>query len=485
MIRRILFVALLLLAAAVPAAAQQFVVISANGKYLVNTTAGAPQPVFLVAEQAFDLDQNLSDSDLEVYLADRAARGINAIWMAAIDNSYSANPPYDSQGNLPFVTADFTNMASATAYWSQLDYVLGRLQAYGMTAILGVAFSGTPCTTITFPYAPNTHGNGGPSGYCTALSATADATLTAYGAFLGARYASYPNIIWLIGGDMDSTDSLAAKCAKIAAGIASQDATHLIAAESIRGQSPMDAWSGDAWLTLNGLYSTPSNMVTAARSEFARSGALPLYMHEDYCDQEHSETPLGVREEAYWAVLSGANIGRDACIDPILTLGSGWQAALPSAATLVQQHLGELLNSREHWLLQPDSSNAVLTGGIGSGSTISVCACTSDGQSCLVYDPIGSSQAPQIAMSHFSGTVHAWWFNPATGARTDLGTFTNSGTHTFTPADTNDWVLALDLAGAPLHPPGYGWIWSGQHAWRAVVSLSWTSGSWGGGNQWN
>jgi hypothetical protein len=57
-------------------------------------------------------------------------------------------------------------------------------------------------------------------------------------------------------------------------------------------------------------------------------------------------------------------------------------------------------------------------------------------------------------MSHFSGTVHGWWFNPQTGSATDLGTFANKRKRTFTPADGNDWVLVLDLDSAALPAPG-------------------------------
>ena len=53
-----------------------------------------------------------------------------------------------------------------------------------------------------------------------------------------------------------------------------------------------------------------------------------------------------------------------------------------------------------------------------------------------------------------SSTVHGWWFNPQTSARTDLGTFPNSGTRTFTAPDGNDWVLVLDDNSASLPPPG-------------------------------
>jgi hypothetical protein len=135
-------------------------------------------------------------------------------------------------------------------------------------------------------------------------------------------------------------------------------------------------------------------------------------------------------------------------------MGQTWQSQLGSNGSVAQSWLGKLMGSREHWKMVPDASNTVLTGGIGSGTTISVASCASDGQTCMIYDPIGSAQSPQINMSHFSGPVHAWWFNPQTGTTTDLSTFSNSGAQTFTPPNGNDWVLVLDLNSANLPAPG-------------------------------
>jgi hypothetical protein len=188
---------------------------------------------------------------------------------------------------------------------------------------------------------------------------------------------------------------------------------------------------------------------------------------ETWYENSNGLAALQVREEGYWGVLSGCTLGYLFGNTPIWCFNSSssasscyhtvtWQSQLTSNGSVTQEWLGALMRSREFWKMVPDASNAVLTGGIGSGTSISVCSCTSDGQTCMVYDPIGNSQAPQIATSDFRGTVHAWWFNPQTGATTDLSTFPNSGTQTFTPADGNDWVLVLDLSSASLPHPGSG-----------------------------
>jgi len=102
--------------------AGQLMALSADGTHLVNTFTN--QPVFMVGEDAFAMDGNLSSADLETYLSDRASRGFNLIWISAVDNVYSVNPPKDYPGNLPFSGGDFLNMQEP--YFAELDYVIQR-----------------------------------------------------------------------------------------------------------------------------------------------------------------------------------------------------------------------------------------------------------------------------------------------------------------------------------------------------------------------
>lgn len=469
-----LFFGLLILAGFVaPSFAQQLMTLDPTGTFLMNTFTN--QPVFMVGEDAFDLITQLDTADADTYLADRASRGFNVIWVAAADNVYQAGAPDNYYGNAPFSGADFTNENST--YWAHVDLIVSTAASYGIVVGLDPGFAGLTST----------------QGYLASYQNSSGSVLSAYGAWIGSRYKNYSNIIWILGGDADPTDTaLYANLNNLAVGIRSTDTNHLITIEAARfyengtaapnsGWSSLDAWgsgvtgsytpagSPPSWLGTNWVYD-PYSVVQGGCSRNYTSYVtsaphMPGLMGEAWYEGEHSTTTLQLREEGYWSVLSGCALGYMFGNNPIwcfdspqsiagCNTGTTWQSSLSSSGSVAQEWLGRLAYSREFWKMVPDISNAVLTGGIGSGTTISVASCSSDGQTCEIYDPIGNSQVPQIAMGHFSGTVHAWWFNPQTGATTDLGTFTNSGTRTFTPADGNDWILVLDLNSLGLKAPG-------------------------------
>lgn len=173
---------------AAEAAQGQFMALSPDKTHLVNTFTN--QPVFITGDTAYALAVQLSsNSDIEAYFSNRQAKGINLIWAALVDAGYHADAKTenDAAGNNPWSGgADFTGMVSATAYWDHVDYVLRRAAAHGITILAGTGF------TATFHNCN--------SSYYASMASTSDATLTAYGQFLGDRYKSYPNIIWLMGG---------------------------------------------------------------------------------------------------------------------------------------------------------------------------------------------------------------------------------------------------------------------------------------------
>lgn len=423
----------------------QFMALNSAKTYLINTYT--QKPVFITGDAPQTLAVQVSQADVDTYLADRVSRGFNALWVIMADGGPSCdqtNCPQNYYGNSPFDGADFTN--EDAAYWGNVDLVFKKAAALGITVFAQPMFVGDAG-----------------SYYHSSINSSSDATITAYGTWLGNRYRNYPNIVWFLGGDCDMTDStLATRMGDLAAGIVGADPNHLMMMEPIRNQSSQQMWNQATPLTLNMVYPDYSHSQTLCASNYASyHSTIPSFMGEDWYELEHSMTALQLREEAYWEVLSGCSLGRlfgNMAIwtfnGPKNSSGDTWQSQLGSGGSLTEEYQGQLMRSREFWKMAPDSSNAVLTGGIGSGTSISVASCTSDGQTCIVYDPVGNTQAPQINMAYFSGTIHAWWFAPQTGATTDLSTFTNSGTHTFTPTDGNDWVLVLDLNGASLAAPG-------------------------------
>ena len=85
--------------------------------------------------------------------------------------------------------------------------------------------------------------------YFSSMATSSDATMKAYGAFLGNRYKSYPNIIWLQGGDANIKtcgSELGKKVNDLAQGILSVDPVHLMAVEAtsgVWGEASATHWS--------------------------------------------------------------------------------------------------------------------------------------------------------------------------------------------------------------------------------------------------
>jgi hypothetical protein len=427
----------------------QFIVLTADGKHLVNTITN--KPVFITGDTAFSMVGQLSNADIETYFADRESRGFNLSWIAVVDSSYWRNPPKNALGQAPFSGTPFTGMNEL--FFQHLDDILRRAAAHHITVLLNPAFSGYPCVKE--------------QGWCPEMEAASDATMVAFGKYLGDRYKSYPNIIWLIGGDADIAhrgQNIRGKLNDIATGIQSEDQVHLMTAENIRGESALDQWSGSSWITLNALYNLPQDFVAAGHANYERQDFLPFFELEDWYEGEHGMTALALRQEAYWAVLSGAYLGQIFGNDAIWTFGppsetmkKPWKSQLSSQGTLGREWLGKLFRSREHWKLVPDIDHTVVTAGYGSGSTTSVASRTSDGQTIVVYVPNGNAATLTVDLTKITSSqeqAKCWWFDPRTGSTSLIGTFPNSGSRKFTPQDSNDWVLVVDNASAKLPVPG-------------------------------
>lgn len=192
-------------------AAGQYMTLDPTRHYLMNSITR--RPVFVTGDSAWSLITELNNSDVELYLSDRAAKGFNYIWCGAADNYYQSNAPRDYYGNSPFDGADFTH--EDAAYWAHVDFVLSRAAAHGMTVTLDPGFVGLNSTV----------------GYLASYQNTSDTVITDYGEFLGDRYKNFRNLIWALGGDVDPSSGVVPKLTDLANGIRSRDAVHLIVAE--------------------------------------------------------------------------------------------------------------------------------------------------------------------------------------------------------------------------------------------------------------
>jgi len=444
--------------------------LSSNGRYLVNPSTG--QPVFLVGDAPQDIAEMLDSAQVTQYLNDRANRGVNALWVLVSD-MFQINPPLNYYGYSPFDGANFTN--EDANYFANIDSIVTQAGNLGMTVFLNPAFVG--------------HNE---PGYLSSYTGSTDAVVQAYGTWLGQRYAGFPNIVWALGGDSWPSDSgLYTKLTDLGNGIHSADPNHLITLEACEmcatnGYNSVQGFqaaglSVPSWLKVNWIYPSQSDTVGACNNGFNSSPFLPPMVGEDHYELENNTTPAILRFEGYSEILSGCYVGRifgngamwsfnsngSSCVNGTNTCHGAtpsgpnpsvaWQNQLNSPGIQYQTILGKLFRSREHWLLVPDISHTVVTAGYGSGLTVATTARTSDGQTIIAYIPNGNATSIVVDMAKITSatsTVQGWWYNPQTAATTYLGTFPNSGTHSFTPPDANDWVLILDDANANLPAPG-------------------------------
>jgi hypothetical protein len=449
--------------------ANQLVTIGANGKYLYNSITG--KPMFLVGEDVFDLSTQVNQASVQQYFQDRASRGYNAVWMAVIDQGDQNNKPNDYYGNGPFNGQTWfsanENSGTGPAYWANQDWVIQQAAKLNIIVLLHVSFFGSSSE---------------PYDLASALAAS-DATMTAYGTFLGNRYRGYNNIIYVLGGDTDpSASGVTAKLNDIANGILAADTNHLITMEGCRGtcrfgsqKNSIQSFGGrpPSWIKLNWTYTHQADAVTSCQASYSSSPWLPPLLGED----DYETTPLGpsggltalqYREQGYWEILSGCYLGRvigNAAIWSLNSVPAGanhwtpWLTELSSGQSVAEEFIGLLFRQRKHWLLVPDISHTYLTGGYNFGAALSVLARTSDGQTMIAYIPNGGAATVTVNMAGIvssTSTVNEWWYNPRTGVATHIGMHANSGSRAFTPPDSNDWVLVLDDNSAGLAGPGAG-----------------------------
>jgi Protein of unknown function (DUF4038)/Putative collagen-binding domain of a collagenase len=448
---------------------KQFITLDPSGRYLINSFTN--KPVFLVGDSAWSLITQLSDADVELYLSDRAARGVNYIWCAAADNTYQAHPPRDFNGDRPFDGDDFTH--EDEKYWAHVDYVLQRAAAHGITVALDPAFVGlTPA-----------------DGYLASYQKSGSGVLAAYGEFLARRYIESPNLIWALGGDVNPGTGVLPKIEALAEGIRAHDQVHLMVGEGEPQHSSVDTFGLTNWMDLNWLYFHTTNIPLGVAGNYAHGSGLPSFLGEGWYESEHEISEFEYREQGYWAVLSGANLGDGGFgsspmwyfnAGPIARAGEpDWRSQLGSEGAKGQTYFGNLFRSREHWLLIPDLNHEAMTSGYDSrgmlssaqesiraqirqepyrlGSESAVAARTTDGQTIISYIPNGSLSTVAIAMDKITdpdGETKCWWFNPRDGSSSLIGTLAARGTHKFTPPDRNDWVLVIDSERAGLPAPG-------------------------------
>jgi hypothetical protein len=456
--------------------------VSDNHHFLV-TAEG--RPFFYLADTEWGLF-NLTREDIDLYLADRAAKGFTVIQAVAANYTGLDRPnPYGAPVFLRHAAAGGSGgeeLEPNPKYFENVDYAVRQANARGMYVAMVAIWGKT--------YVNEKH------------SVFDRASAYAYGRFLGSRYRDQ-RVIFVLGGDWypEGTEEI---WQSMADGLnAGGGPGHLKTFHPTGIQSSSRWYQNDAWLDFNLVQSrhiilnrsyeliaqdwerTPPKPVVDGESTYEgisddlvtyRPG-VPLIQAQDvrrvaYCAVFAGAAGCAYGSQGVWNYTSPAPgapaAGRSAYGLPAVPFREG--LARPAGSQL--RYLRALIESRPMLTRIPDEWLVV---GDPLSTTERIQATrASDGAYLFVYTSTGRPVRVRLRDKIYdilSGrSYRAWWYDPRHGSATLIGEFprTEAGdresdvhrgdiSREFTPPSRGpgqDWVLVLDDAARNFPPPG-------------------------------
>jgi hypothetical protein len=415
-----------------------------TGRYLVDQN---DVPFFLQGDSPQAMSVNLSEAEMELFLANREAAGFNLVWVNLLCSSYTGGRPDGStyDGIAPFTTPNDLSTPNE-AFFARVDDMLNLAAAHGIVVLLDPAETGS---------------------YLGVLNANGATKATNYGRYLGTRYRSFDNIIWMSGNDFQSWTNPGddAVVRAVAQGIRDTDERHI---HTVELNYPVSGSLDDAtWaplIELNASY-TYFPVYAQVLTDYNRANAIPTFLVEANYEFEHNAadqgTPAILRRQAYWAILSGAagHLYGNRYTWPLI---DGWKDNLDTPGSEQMGYVRSLFESRPWYNLIPDQTHTVVTSGNGtytdSGDMLSndylTAGRTPDGALVMAYMP--SQRMITVDMTMLGGAAYGQWYDPSNGTYQPIAgsPFANTGSRSFTPPGTNgvgdgDWVLVLEVTGVP------------------------------------
>ena len=419
-------------------------------------------PFLMVGDSPHSLFTNLSSADAAAYLADRAARGVNSLWVNLLCVRPVEGRP---DGSLVSGTKPFTSMIHGTryydlttpneAYFAHVDDVIRMAEKDGILVMID------PLET---------------AGLLQTALANGPARCRAYGRYLGNRYKDFPNIVWLNGNDFQKWKDPGADVVilSVARGIKDEDPSHLQTIElNYQASCSLD---DPNWASIVGLNLAYTYYATYAEVLhcYHQSAKIPVFMGEANYEYERNQdedggSPHVLRMQEYWTMLSGAT-GQLYGNKYIWRFLPDWRSHLDSPGMVQLGSMANLLKSRKWYDLVPDQRHAFVTAGYGrfistgppatpargrfADNNYVTAALTLDGTLGMAYLPQGGTIT--VAMDKLQNGITARWFDPTDNEFRAIAGSPSSHrcTRRFTSPGKNsagdpDWVLVFEAGARP------------------------------------
>jgi hypothetical protein len=407
--------------------------ISADRRYLVDQEG---KPFLIHGDTAWSIISALTKDEAELYLANRAAKGFNAIIVNLVEHKF--NGPLNRYGEHPFKNPEDLSIPNDN-YFDHADWVIQRAADYGIVVFLAPLYLGYKHKANDDGWYHEAHISG--MNKC-----------WKYGQYVGKRYTRFNNIVWMMGGDRNP-DGVVDEVNSLIQGIKDYDTHALFAAHAHPDETTAERYGWGGWLDLNSTY-TYQIVHKKLLLDYNRKPVMPFILMETTYEGEHNASAVQIRRQAYWATLCGA-CGQFLGNRPTWLFDPGWQSAIDAVGSQDMVHLKAFYTSRPWFNLVPDQKHEVLTDGLGefNGMDYLTAARTADGSTLMAYMP--TARTVTIDMSKLSGSkLSAWWFDPGSGDAQPAGEFQTTGVQQLTPPGEGDWCLVIDNKELNLPSPG-------------------------------
>jgi len=414
-------------------------------------------PFFYLGDTGWELFHRLTIEETEKYLENRRQKGFTVIQAVVLAELDGLNTP-NMYNEIPLIDND--PLKPNEKYFQHVDKVIKLAESKGIFIGLLPTWGDKvdKASWGTGPVIFNEENAG------------------KYAAWLANRYKSFPNIIWINGGDRSGGDKNFPIWESIGKSLRANDSNHLITFHPWGGKSSSEWFHDSKWLDFNMCqsghgersYSIYKRIIT---EDYAKKNTKPCFDGEPrYEDHPVAWNPniLGwfddadVRQAAYWSLFTGSFGHTYGCHpiwqmmapgrEPIGYARHNWTEVLdlPGAFDLI--HIRRLMESRP-FLSRVPASELIINQYVPE--TDFIVATKGDGYA-MVYIPTGWAAEINLDLMKCE-KLQIWWFDPRTGISEKGEIIPAKGKKEFTPSKSgrgNDFILVMDDVSKKYGIPG-------------------------------
>jgi hypothetical protein len=396
--------------------------VSSDGRHFVDRDG---RPFFWLGDTAWPLFAQYTKEQAEAYLANRSQKGftvIQAVLAWGLGSGSEAQVPLaNANGDKPWLNDD--PATPNDAYFRHVDRVVEFANRKGLVLAMLPTW-----------------------GYYVNDKPLFDARKArAYGRWLGARYKTAPNLIWVNGGDRIAS-GFEDVYRELARGLREGDAgTHLITYHPCGWRSSSQYFHADDWLDFDMIetWTEWAKIYPAVLADTLLTPRKPVVLGEGAYENgpEYPQgpiTPLIVRRQAWWTVMAGGfhTYGQD----QMWRIEPGWERTFDTPGAGHVAKMKEIVTALPWWEMVPDQG--VFATGIGSERTLNTALRSYRNDRVLLY--LSSQCTVTLHLDKIATkNGRATWIHPATGERKEAGTFL-TGNHngkTFPEARTQTFAV--------------------------------------------